>query len=89
MLFNTPVKVHLYLKVYSFHVFLSFYSSLSEIWGEGGKKTSICGSYVKSLGSGVWSVAGGTQLFALRMGSCHLEKKKEINAPQRLTCHWF
>lgn len=56
MLFNTPVKVHLYLKVYSFHVFLSFYSSLSGIWGEGGAKTSICDLYVESLGSGVrWS----------------------------------
>lgn len=86
MLFNTPVKVHLYLKVYSFHVFLSFYSSLSGIWGEGGQKLpyAICTWRAWALEC---AEAGGKGLSALRMGSCHLEKKKEINAPQRLTCH--
>lgn len=53
MLFNTSVKVHLHLKVYSFHVFLSFYSSLSGIGVGGWRGTSICGPCVKSLGSGV------------------------------------
>lgn len=84
MLFNTPVKVHLYLKVYSFHVFLSFYSSLSGLWGVGG--TSVCSSFMRAWAL-EWSVASGKQLSALSLGSCHLEKKKKINAPQRFTCH--
>lgn len=34
MLYDTPVKVHLYLKVYFLHTFLSYYNSLSMCKGE-------------------------------------------------------
>lgn len=83
MLFNTPVKVHLYLKVDSFHVFLSFYSSLSGIGGGG---TSICGSCVEGLGSGGACSWRPTALCSQK-GELSSRKKKEVNAPQRLTCH--
>lgn len=53
MLFNTSVKVHLHLKVYSFHVFLSFYSSLSGI-GERGEEGNFHMRFLREE-PGLWS----------------------------------
>lgn len=64
MLFNTPVKVHLYLKVHFFHVFLSFYSSLSGIWrrGVGGDFLTRIADEEPGLWSGLWLAANSSLL---------------------------
>lgn len=72
MLFNTPVKVHLYLKVYSFHVFLSFYSSLSGAWRVGDLHMQFLHEELGSGGVG----SCGKPLSSLRTGSCPLANRK-------------